>query len=226
MSDIQNPFAASVRLDNSVAECDIPLLEPPQSVRFAPTAEAIAAFWSHRSHSSASDKRTRRNIMLTASFLVLTAPVTLVILAALEMIPPFIGAAALLYSIVIVLWFLNSLRRSTIDESFLGEARRLVDEAGNGNMKGERTMTLEAGGVRQQLKHGESFLRWEGYERIEHTDHYAFFYESSMTAVVVPRSAFGSQSQFLGFVRLAQRLWNEHRGKSEADQPSPKADAV
>lgn len=87
-------------------------------------------------------------------------------------------------------------------------------------------MTLEAGGVRQQLKHGESFLRWEGYERIEHTDHYAFFYESSMTAVVVPRSAFGSQSQFLGFVRLAQRLWNEHRGKSEADQPSPKADAV
>lgn len=229
MSDPLNPFAPSTPPDTHLAERDIPHLEPPQSVEFALTPEMLAAFWSHRTHTSTSDGRTRRNNMLTALVLVITAPVVLVIVAVENRIPWWIGCVAFAYTVLIVLWFMQSLRRTTIDESLLREARRMMDESPNEQFKDKRTLIIEQRGVRQHLTHGETFLRWAGYVRIEHTDQHAFFYESSLTAAIVPRAAFASQSQFLGFVRLAQRLWQDHQADGDAtlaDQPSPNAEAV
>ena len=75
-------------------------------------------------------------------------------------------------------------------------------------------MTLEADGIRQTLPYSDSFTRWEAYERVDYNDDYLFLYESSFTAVVVPRVAFATRSQYLGFVQLAERL-----RKANAPQP-------
>lgn len=100
----------------------------------------------------------------------------------------------------------NARRPASIRLAFAQAAHRLLDERANEHLLSVRTVTLEADGLRQKMPASESFMRWEAFERIDHDDDHLFLYDSSFTAVVVPRQAFATRGQFLGFLELAKRL--------------------
>ena len=218
-----NPYAPTSDTNADVPAGDVPHLDPPQQVRYHFTAEMLAAFWTHRTLTSPSDNQIRNRAVIRSSLLSAAAAVVLLALAYEEVLGGWIaGVVAAAFLARVVLLF-NARRRTALLQAFGQAANRLLDESPNENMLSERTVTFEVDGVRQQLDASESFLRWAAFERIEHDDDYLFLYESSISAIVVPRTAFATRGRFLAFGALARRLWV---ASSPGAQPNPTADAV
>lgn len=206
MADATNPYAPVSDTNTDVAPDAIPHLDAPQSVRYRFSAELLTAFWTHRTLHSPGDNRVRRRVAyrLVLSGVVTLSAVGLMVLG--DLIHAWALLPATIFLMVLAFLAFQSRRPSAIQLAYAQTANRLLDESPNTHLLSERTVTLEADGIRQTLPYSDSFTRWEAYERVDYNDDYLFLYESSFTAVVVPRTAFATREQYLGFVHLAERL--------------------
>ncbi len=221
--DSTNPYAPSNDTNADVRPDEIPHLDPPQTIQYRMTADMLAAYWTHRTLSSPGDNRIRNWAIARSTLVSVAATVALILLAQREVLSAWIaGPVALLFLVRVALIF-NARRRATIRDAFAHAAHRLLDESPNRHMLSDRKLTLETEGVRQQLDASDSIIRWRAFERIEHDDDYLFLYESSFTAVVIPRTAFATRGRYLAFVALAEQLW---QASGVTDQPSPNVEAV
>lgn len=221
--DSTNPYAPTNDTNADVRPEEIPHLRPPQTIQYRMSADTLAAYWTHRTLSSPGDKRIRNWATARSTLVSIAAAVVLLLLAQREILSAWIAWPVALLLLVRVALIFNARRPATIRQAFAHAAHRLLDETPNQHMLSERKLTLETDGVRQQLDASDSIIRWKAFERIEHDDEYLYLYESSFTAVVIPRTAFPTRGRYLAFVALAERLW---RASGAANQPNPNADAV
>lgn len=221
MTSDTNPYAPTTDTNADVADVDIPIVEPPQAVRYRYTPELLAALWTHRTLSSPGDQKLRRRVSNTLMLSGLLPGVACMVLAYHGELPLYVAVPAAIVLLMVAATGLNYRRRSVVEQSCRQAAHRLLDESPNDQFLSERVVTFDATGVRQVLRASESFTRWEAFERLDHNDDYLFVYDSSLTAVVVPRAAFATRGQYLGFVDMTHRLWNNAK-----NQPKPNAEAV
>jgi hypothetical protein len=88
------------------------------------------------------------------------------------------------------------------------QVRLMMAEGKNSGLYGQHRLSIAPDGIREVVSVGESFRRWIGVERIAVTEDYAFFYQTAVSAYVLPKRAFGDELHFQQFVRSAQ-IWME-----------------
>ena len=93
---------------------------------------------------------------------------------------------------------------------------------------GWRRLSIDAEGVRSTSEFASSLYLWHGIDRIGSTPDHAFFYISTATAVVVPRTAFADDRAFKEFVDAARRYYRvgrvgDGRGRPVGDAAIPTA---
>lgn len=90
-----------------------------------------------------------------------------------------------------------------------------IKESPNRNYKALQTTTIDESGLRIEKEWEQSIMAWPAIERVEQIEDYLFLYVASFSAEIIPRSAFATHEEFLGFANLARQLWEEHRGDAE-----------
>ncbi len=201
-----NPYASAADTHADVAASDIPRLEPPQSVEYRLSAETLATFWAFRTLTSPAENRMRSRVgrrMLLAGGL---PAIAMLVLAYHNVLAPWVAVPGAMFLVALIAVVYHARRPSSILLAYAQAAHRLLDEAPNAHFLSDRTVTLETAGVRQKMPASESFIAWEAFQRIDHDDDCLYLFDSSFTAVIVPRAAFATRGQFLGFVELARRL--------------------
>lgn len=84
------------------------------------------------------------------------------------------------------------------------------DYAKESGMLGKRRVSLTPQGITESGEFGESTTRWSALNKIDTTDTHAFFYNSELTAIVVPVRAFKSAEEFERFVQAARELHEQN----------------
>jgi len=97
--------------------------------------------------------------------------------------------------IIIFPWLYRRRFRKSID--------RMLSEGQNRGLFTRRQTSLSNEGIKVTTEFNQTMIAWRGVERIVHNDDYAFIYISSMSAIVVPRRAFSSSSEFDQFIKTA-----------------------
>lgn len=213
--DNANPYATATIEEESIEPEDVPLFEPPESVTFRYTAELLAAFWTDRTLHSEQDNQRRllvsRRIGLFAGLLAIVGCV-LFLPSGPEGLLGWIGLTAWVVGVLAVV---NIARRilspQAVYETMVQAANGYLQEMPNVQLLSPRTVTLEATGVRVQTPHSQSFTLWAAYERFAKHDEAFYLYDSGLSGVVVPRTAFSTRARYRAFAALADRLWNEAR---------------
>jgi len=92
--------------------------------------------------------------------------------------------------------------------------RKLVREGRNTGLFGPCTVTISPEGISKKTEFSQSSFTWSSVERIDTTDDYALVYVNSLSALIVPRRAFGTPSEFAAFVSQAQQYIDTARQSS------------
>jgi len=82
---------------------------------------------------------------------------------------------------------------------------RMLEEGKNKGMFGLQQVSLSSAGISTTSEARRSSSTWEVVERIESTEDSAYFYVSSVEAIIVPRRAFGDDADFEEFVEAGRR---------------------
>ncbi len=88
----------------------------------------------------------------------------------------------------------------------------MVSEGKNRGLFSRHRVTVSPEGVTDAGEFGQNTTAWGAVERVVVSGGYAYVYISSLAAIIVPRRAFASASEFEEFVRVA----GEHHHKAEA----------
>jgi len=96
--------------------------------------------------------------------------------------------------------------------------KQFVNRPENQKMLGWQHWVIQPEGLTIRTKDNENTIRWTGIARIAQSEEYVFLYETSLTANVVPQSAFQTDDDFFSFVRLARSYWKAARGEQATDE--------
>jgi hypothetical protein len=83
-------------------------------------------------------------------------------------------------------------------------SRKLLREGQNRAMLGKMKVTLSAQGVRELGEVNDTFVKWQGVEKVVASPSAIYIYISTASAVIVPRRAFPGEEDFLQFCALAR----------------------
>ncbi len=81
---------------------------------------------------------------------------------------------------------------------------KMLDEGRNAGLLGSRLVTLTLDAVAESGEFSQSQTQWQAVDRIVVTDEHAFFYLSSMTAIIIPKRDFSAEGAFQAFVLKAR----------------------
>lgn len=215
ISDTTNPYASAGDNRGPIDPGDLPRLDAPQTVAFCYSAELLGAFWTDRTLHSPHDMQRRRRVSLIFASLALLIAVCVGMGVVTARPEGVVGWGAICVMAVVVLFALHVAWRLRTPASVRVVMRQLahsyLEETPNEHFLSQRTVTLEAEGVREEMPLSHSFTRWSAYERFAQDEEGIYLYDSALSGTIVPREAFATRRQFLGFAALAERLWNEAR---------------
>lgn len=86
----------------------------------------------------------------------------------------------------------------------------MVSEGQNRGLFGRHRVVISPESVTESGEFGQSSTTWRAVERVVRTGDHAFIYTNALAAIIVPRRAFGTESEFVEFIRTA----SEHREKA------------
>ncbi|MCI0746764.1 MAG: YcxB family protein [Verrucomicrobia subdivision 3 bacterium] len=136
--------------------------------------------------------------------------------------------AAILLAVCIGIWMLADQSRNTPLRTFLDllplfcsvplfllyypwayrrKVRKIIDamvsEGSNRGLFGRHAVSISEIDITDSGAFGQTTRVWFGVERVVGTEHYAYIYLSSLSAVIVPRRAFVSEAEFEKFIEQA-----------------------
>ena len=80
----------------------------------------------------------------------------------------------------------------------------MVSEGQNRGLLTRRRVTISLESVTESSEHSQTSTAWRAVERVVIADENAYIYTSALAAIIVPRRAFASSSEFEEFVRIAK----------------------
>jgi hypothetical protein len=217
----ENPYATPDP-PRATGPTDVPELAAPQTIRYVNTVETFTAYNVYRTMSNKREQRARWRTLM----------VLLPLLAMMGLLPlalrwqegwPDTGSAIFLLVIpALTMAFIGRLLYvATTRKGVEGRIRRQVEamlgDGPNPYVLGERQMTIDADGLLLEWPLERCWTSWQAVEQVVIEEHYLFLVLSSLSALVVPRTAFVSQSDFLGFAHLARKLRQEHLTRVTAE---------
>jgi hypothetical protein len=87
-------------------------------------------------------------------------------------------------------------------------SKRMLAEGRNSGFYGQCALSLDEHGIRESKENGESMRKWSAVEKVITTKAHLFVYTSGVEGFVIPRRAFGSESDFEQFVRFVAKQSN------------------
>jgi hypothetical protein len=102
--------------------------------------------------------------------------------------------------------------------SIRGNARRLVADGVNRYLFGRKRLTVDADGLTETGEYSELRLRWEIVENVMRSDAHIYLFLSSIQAIIVPRRAFATDTDFAGFF---ERMQGYQRSRSAGRNSNP-----
>jgi len=88
----------------------------------------------------------------------------------------------------------------------------MVSEGQNRGVFSRHRVTISPEGVTESCEHGQTSTAWRAIERVASAGEHAYIYTNAVAAIIVPRRAFASPTEFDEFVRTAR----EHLEKAVA----------
>jgi hypothetical protein len=89
---------------------------------------------------------------------------------------------------------------------------RLIAEGQNRDQFGKKQVTITPIEITAAGELTSTTVRWKAVERIEVVEAYAYVYFSALQAVIVPRRAFSSDTEFSAWVETARKYITDERG--------------
>jgi hypothetical protein len=85
----------------------------------------------------------------------------------------------------------------------------MLRQGRNENLFSLHRVWVSPRGIRRISRYADTTYQWPVVEKIAVGPHAAYIYDSAASAIVVPRSAFGSEGEFQHFVETAEHFWKE-----------------
>ena len=87
--------------------------------------------------------------------------------------------------------------------NIVGQVRKLLKEGSNMSLLGHYEMHLSPDEIQYKMLASETKLKWSSVDKVVQNDRYIFIYIGAIQALIIPKSAFPSNSQqkeFLDYV--------------------------
>ncbi|MBI1838145.1 MAG: YcxB family protein [Flavobacteriia bacterium] len=91
-----------------------------------------------------------------------------------------------IFTIVSVLWLLFYPKRLTVRT--LKKVRKILEDPANSNVLGTHTIVFDNEGINLTKPTMQNFINWEGIIKVEQTDAYIFIYNTTVTAIILPKN--------------------------------------
>ena len=115
--------------------------------------------------------------------------------------PIFYWLIFLFGSLYVFLYFPKAVEKSTIKQF-----RKNIAEDGNGAFIGKLVLEMDNGGITITNEHTSNMMKWSVFNRIELTDDHIFLYDSSVSAQIIPVSAFENADDKKSFYRQVEDM--------------------
>lgn len=216
-----NPYA----LPQPAAKLNPASVEPlsaPQTVRFVSSVDTFAAYNVYRTLNNLREQRGRRKGALI--LLVCIAVIMLLLLSvgfrdAVEEGPLYLLPTVFILAFLffVARYLFTATTRKGVEARMRRHLEAMLGDGPNPYVLGEREMTIDEEGFRISWPLETSWTSWQAVEDVVIEEHYLYLVLSTISAQVIPRTAFASQSEFLGFARLAEELWKKCRSPASAE---------
>jgi hypothetical protein len=218
-----NPYATPEPLQG-IDPAMVPPLPPPQTTRFANTVETFTAYNVYRTLSNKREQHTRRRTMWVLIWALAVMALVPIVIRWREGWPEASPALLLLVVPALTMAFLGRLlymstTRRGIEARIRRQVEAMLGDGPNPYVLGERQLTIDTDGMLLEWHLERCWTSWQAVEQVVIEEHYLFLVLSTLSALVVPRTAFTSQQEFLGFAHLARQLWQEHPTRGAEDVP-------
>jgi len=91
-------------------------------------------------------------------------------------------------------------------------AAGMVGEGRNRGLLSRQRITISLENVVSSSEHGQTSTAWRAIERVVTASEHAYIYTNALAAIIVPRRAFASPSEFEQFVRTAREYHEKALG--------------
>ncbi len=90
-----------------------------------------------------------------------------------------------IFTVISILWMIYYPKRLTIRT--LKKVKKILEDPVNSKIIGEHTIELSGQGLKITKPESENFINWNGLIRIAETKNYYFIYNTSISAIVIPK---------------------------------------
>ena len=90
-----------------------------------------------------------------------------------------------IFTVISILWMIYYPKRLTIRT--LKKVKKILEDPLNSKIIGEHTIELSGQGLKITKPESENFINWNGLIRIAETKNYYFIYNTSISAIVIPK---------------------------------------
>jgi len=97
----------------------------------------------------------------------------------LELIPTTI------FTLISLLWMIYYPKRLTVRT--LKKVKKILEDPANSKILGNHTIELSEQGLKITKPESENFINWSGLIRIAETNNYYFIYNTTISAIVIPK---------------------------------------
>jgi hypothetical protein len=185
-------------------------MENSMTIEFIVTIEDFVAFNLFHSKNSPTLQRqlliTRSTLaFVVAAILFLPCPVLVGELSYVAFLFPIVGI------IVGIIFFLAYPRMH--EQNLRKQLPKMLNEGTNESVIGKQTIIITPEAVINETPTGEQKAFWSSVDKIVETSDYIFLYVSSVSAAIIPRSAFPSEEQRNAFLELAKQYHQSATGR-------------
>jgi hypothetical protein len=90
-----------------------------------------------------------------------------------------------IFTVISILWMIYYPKRLTIRT--LKKVKKILEDPSNSKIFGIHTIELSEQGLKITKPESENFINWNGLIRIAETKNYYFIYNSTISAIVIPK---------------------------------------
>ncbi|EMS69814.1 YcxB family protein [Ruminiclostridium cellobioparum] len=95
--------------------------------------------------------------------------------------------------------------------AFSKRVSKMVDEGKNKDLLGKHRVTVNEEGVLEQSENGENKISWSGVEKIVSSNQHIFIYIGSISACIIPKRAFKTNTDMELFHEYISKYINNKR---------------
>lgn len=106
-----------------------------------------------------------------------------------------------------LLWFIFYPKR--IEKRFRKQVLKMLSEGQNKDLFTESTLSVNEDGIIHLNSYKEINIKWNTVNRIEITAHHIFIYDSAISAIIIPLSAFSTKDEEEKFIELIKGCYRE-----------------